>query len=184
MADASGVQVSDLLPSGLQIEQTMKNALSGEQGVSATRLAWGVIGSQAADAIKGVLNVDVLQLLGSAWATAKELHEYTDRTKHPEGERSVVYLGSHRFKKTVYPQLTVTIEPLKPVTLRFALDLIADVRSIALAILNGRITGTGGGDGALGAQLRYGDIAVNKLQLRKVQFPGSFAFKEPGLAIL
>ena len=111
-------------------------------------------------------------------------HDYTDRSKHPEGERSVVHLGSHKFKKTVYPQLAVTIDPFKPVTLRFALDLVADIRSIALAILNGRITSTGGGDGALGAQLRYGDVALNKVQLRKVQFPGSFAFKEPGLAIL
>lgn len=183
MADTSGVQVSDLLPSGLQIEQTMKDALSKEQGIGAARLAWGVIGSQATGAIRSVLNVDALQLLGSAWTFAKALHEYADPTKHPEGERSVVYLGSHRFKKTVYPQLTVTIEPFKPVTLRFALDLIADVRSIALAILNGRITGTGGGDGALGAALRYGDIPLNKVQLRKVQFPGSFAFKEPGLPI-
>jgi hypothetical protein len=184
MAEPSGMQVRDLLPSGLQIEQTMKEALSKEQGVGATRLAWSVIGSQATDAIKSVLNVDALQLLGSAWAVAKELHEYTDRSKHPEGERSVVYLGSHRFKKTVYPGLAVTIEPFKPVTLRFALDLVADIRSIALAILNGRITGSGGGDGALGAQLRYGDIALNKLQLRKVRFPGSLAFKEPGIAIL
>jgi hypothetical protein len=184
MSDASGLEVRDLLPSGLQIDQTMKEALSKEQGIGATRLAWGVVGSQAADAIKGVLNVDALQLLGSAWSAAKELHEYADRTKHPEGERSVVYLGSHRFKKTVYPALVVTIEPFKPVTLRFALDLMADIRSIALAILNGRITGTGGGDGALGAQLRYGDLALNKLQLRKVGFPGSFTFKEPGIAIL
>ncbi|HEY6327023.1 MAG TPA: hypothetical protein VIW73_10990 [Candidatus Cybelea sp.] len=184
MADGSGVQVRDLLPSDLQIGQTMKETLSKEQGIGAARLAWGVVGSQAADAIKGVLNVDALQLLGSAWSVAKDLHEYTDRTKHPDGERSVVYLGSHRFKKTVYPQLAVTIEPFKPVTLRFALDLMADIRSVALSILNGRITGTGGGDGALGAQLRYGDIALNKLQLRKVGFPGSFAFKDPGIAIL
>ncbi len=162
----------------------MKEALSQEQGVGATRLAWGVIGSQAADAIKSVLNVDALQLLGSAWCVAKELHEYTDRAKHPDGERSVVYLGSHSFKKTVYPQLAVTIEPFKPMTLRFALDLIADIRSIALAICNGRITGTGGGDGALGAQLSYGGVALNKLQSRKMRFPGSCAFKEPGLTIL
>lgn len=184
MAEPSGLQVRDLLPSDLQIEQTMKEALSKDQGIGAARLAWGVIGSQATDAIKGVLSLDALQLLGSAWSVAKELHEYTDRTKHPEGERSVVYLGSHKFKKTVYPQLAVTIEPFKPVTLRFALDLVADIRSIALAIMNGRITSTGGGDGALGAQLRYGDIALNQLQLRKVRFPGSFGFKDPGLAIV
>jgi len=183
MSDPSGLQVRDLLPSELQIERTMKEALSDEGGAGTTRLAWGVIGAQASDAVKSVLNMDALELLGRAWSVAKALHEYTDRSKHPEGERSVVYLGSHRLKKTVYPQLAVTIEPFKPVTLRFALDLVADIRSIALAICNGHITSTGAGDGNLGAQLRYGDIALNKLQQRKVTFPGSFAFKDPGLAI-
>jgi hypothetical protein len=184
MAEPSGLQLRDLLPSGLQIDQTMKDALSQERGVGATKLAWGVIGSQATDALKGALNMDVLELLGRAWGVAKALHEYTDRSKHPEGERSVVYLGANKFKKTVYPQLTVTIEPLKPVTLRFALDLVADIQSIALAICNGHIISTGGGYGNLGAQLRYGDIPLNKLQQRKVAFPGTFVFKEPGMAIL
>jgi len=184
VAEPSGLQVRDLLPSGLQMEQTMKEALSQEGGAGATKLAWGVIGSQATDALKGVLNIDALELLGRAWSMAKELHEYTDRTKHPEGERSIVYLGGHKLKKTVYPQLAVTIEPFQPVTLRFALDLVADIKSIALAIYNGHITNTGAGEAALGAQLRYGDLALNQLQPRKVKFPGSFTFKEPGLTIV
>jgi hypothetical protein len=184
MTEPNRLQVRDLLPNSLQIEQTMKDALSEERAVGATKLAWGVIGAQASDAIKSVLNIDALELLGGAWCVAKELHEYADRSKHPEGERSVVYLGGHRFKKTVYPQLAVTIEPFKPATLRFTLDLLADIRSIALAICNGYITGTGAGDGALSAQLKYGDFALNKPQPRKVQFPGNLAFKAPGLAIV
>ena len=183
MTDSNQLRLRDLLPSSLQIEQTMKEALSQERGVGATKLAWGVIGSQATDALKSVLDIDALQLLGLAWCAAKQLHDFTDRSKHPEGERSVVYLGSHKFKKTVYPQLAVTIEPFKPVTLRFALDLIADIRSMALAICNGYITSTGAGDGALSAQLKYGDLGLNKPQPKKVQFPGNFAFKPPGLAI-
>jgi len=183
MIDPSQLKVRDLLPDRLQIDQTMKDKLSQDRGAGAPKLAWGVIGSQASDALKSVLNVDVLDVLGQAWSVVSQLHEYTDRSKHPEGERSVVYLGGHTFVKTLYPQLTVTIEPLKPVTLRFALDLIADIRSVALAICNGYITSTGAGDGALSAQLKYGDVALNKPQEKKVQFPGNFAFKSPGLAI-
>lgn len=183
MTESNQLQLRDLLPDGLQIEQTMKEELSKDSGVGTARLAWGVIGSQATDALKSVLNIDALELMGWAWTTAKTLHEYTDRSKHPEGERSVVYLGSHRFKKTVYPELVVTIEPFKPVTLRFTLDLLADIRAIALAISNGYITSTGAGDGALSAQLKYGALALNQLQPRKVQFPGNFAFEPPGLQI-
>lgn len=183
MIDPSQLQIRDLLPDSLQIEQTMKGALSQNRGAEAPKLAWNVVGSQASDALKSVLNINVLDALGEAWSVVSQLHEYTDRSKHPEGERSVVYLGGHEFVKTLYPQLTVTIEPFEPVLLRFALDLIADIRSVALAICNGFITSTGAGDGALSAQLKYGDLPLNKPQQKKVQFPGSFAFKAPGLAI-
>jgi hypothetical protein len=183
MVEPSGLRVRDLLPSGMQIEQTVKEALSQQPGAGTAKLAWGVIGSQASDAIKGVLNMDALELLGRAWSVAKELHEYTDRAKHPDGERSVVYLGGHKLKKTVYPQLAVTVEPFKPVTLRFALDLLADIKAVALTICNGHITGTGAGDGALSAQLRYGDVALNKPQQKKLHFPGSVSFTAPGLVI-
>jgi hypothetical protein len=184
MAEAIQVQVGDLLPDRLQIEQTVKEALSKEQGMGAARLAWGVIGSQASDSLKSVLNMDALDVLSGAWAAAKQLHEFTDRSKHPEGERSVVYLGGHKFTKSLYPMLAVTIEPFKCVTLRFTLNIVANVRSVALTILNGSITGTGAGDLDLGAQLNYGSLALNKLQSKKVQFPGQFALKAPGVPIL
>jgi len=183
MTDPSQLKIRDLLPDRLQIDQTITETLSQDRGAGAPKLAWGVIGSQASDALKSVLDVNVLDALGQAWSVVSQLHEYTDRSKHPEGERSVVYLGGHKFVKTLYPQLNVTIEPLAPVTLKFALDLIADIRSIALAICNGCIISTGAGDGALSAQLKYGSVALNKPQQKKVQFPGSFPFKEPGLAI-
>jgi hypothetical protein len=183
MTEPDQLEIRDLLPSQLHVEQTMKDALSQERGTGAAKLAWDVIGSQGSAALKSVLGLNVLDVLAGAWTAVSQLHEYTDRSKHPEGERSVVYLAGHKFVKTLYPQLTVTIEPLKPITLRFNPDLIADIQSIALAICNGCITNTGAGDGTLSAQLKYGSLALNKPQQKKVHFPGSFAFKAPGLAI-
>ena len=183
MTEPDQLTVRDLLPDKLDVEQTMKDAMSHDRGSGAPKLAWGVIGSQGSAALKSVLDTNVLDVLVGAWSVLSQLHEYTDRSKHPEGERSVVYLGTHSFVKTLYPQLKVTIEPFEPITLRFALDLMADIRSIALAICNGCITSTGAGDGALSAQLKYGSIALNKPQQKKVQFPGNFAFKAPGIAI-
>lgn len=183
MTEPEQLKIRDLLPDKLNVEQTMKDAMGKDRGTGTAKLAWGVIGSQGSDALKSVLGMNVLDVLGGAWSVVSQLHEYTDRSKHPEGERSVVYLGGHKFVKTLYPQLTVTIEPFKPVTLRFALDLIADIRSVALAICGGYITSTGVGDGALSAQLKYGTVALNKPQQKKLQFPGSFAFRAPGIAI-
>jgi hypothetical protein len=184
MTDHSAVQVRDLLPDGLQLEQTVKEALSSNRDIGAAKLAWGVIGSEATHALKSVLSLDVFEVVAGVWCAAKELHEFTDRSKHPAGERSVVYLGGHEFVKTVYPTLAVTIGPYKCPPLRFTLELATTIRSIALAICGGCITGLGAGDGDIGGHLKLGDIDLGKKQSRKVPFPRQLEFKAPGLTII
>ena len=183
MTEQSGLQVRDLLPNSMEMESTLKEVLCKDPGIASTRLAWGFIGSQATGAVKSVLNLDVFAVLARAWCVAKELQEYTDSSKHPSGERSVVYLGEHTFTKTVYPILKITIRPYTSVSLRFALELAADIRAVALGICNGYITSVGSGDGNVGAQLKYNAVALNKLESRKVSFTAPIAFKAPGLAI-
>src|SRR5215472_1035933 len=163
MTDSSGLKVSDLLPAGLQLEQTMKTKLSEDPGAAGTKLAWGLVGSEATNALKTALNIDVLDVIGRCWCVAKELHEYTDPSKHPAGEIAIVNLGQHTFTKDLYPILDVTIGPYKT-SLRFTLKLAANIRAVALAICNGYITSLGSGDGDVSAQLKYGDIALNKQQ--------------------
>lgn len=183
MTEQSGLQVSDLLPNSLQLESTLRDELCKDSGIGATRLAWGFIGSEATEALKGLLKLDVFEVLARGWCAASELHEFTDRSKHPSGERSVVYLGQHAFTKTVYPTLTITIGSFKGVPFRFTLALTANIRSVALGICNGYITSVGSGDGDVGAQLKYGGVDLTKLSSRKVQFPAHYEFKAPGLAI-
>ncbi len=184
MTEQSALQVRDLLPDGLQLEQTVKDALGSQRDVGAAKLAWGVIGSEASGALKGVLNIDLFEIVAQVWCTAREFHEYTDRSKHPSTERSVVYLGEHAFTKEIYPTLAVTIGPYKCPPLRFTLALATTIRSIALVICDGRITSLGAGDGDISGQLKYGDVDLTKKQSRKVPFPGHFDFKAPGLAII
>jgi hypothetical protein len=184
MTEGSELQVRDLLPNSAQMEPTIKEALCKDPGIGAARLAWGVIGSQASESLKSVLDFDVFQVLAKGWCLVKELHEYTDRSKHPSGERSVVYLGEHTFVKDVYPTLNITIGSFKGVSLRFTLELTANIRSIALAICDGCITSVGSGDGDVSAQLKYGGIALNTQQSKKVPFPAHIPFKAPGLAII
>jgi hypothetical protein len=184
MAEQNEVRVSDLLPDGLQMEQTVKAALSKDEGIGAAKLAWGFIGSQATNAMTSVLNLDAFELVARGWCVAKELHEFTDQSKHPIGERSVVFLGEHSFSTSLFPTLAITIAPYKTVSLRFTLNLVADIRGVSLAICNGHVTGVGPGDGAIGAHLSYDGVELNKLESKKVQFPGNIEFKAPGLAII
>jgi len=180
MSDQSGLTLRDLMPDAPQLGPTVIAALRQDPQKSTAMLGWETLGAQAADS---VLNIDVLEALARGWSTAKELHEYTDASKHPNGERSVVYLGAHEFTKTVYPTLTVTITPFNPVRFRFTLDLSANMRSVALYILNGCITGVGMGDGSVSAQLKYDQLDLRKVESQNVQFPGRHDFTASGLQI-
>jgi len=180
MTDQSGLTLRQLMPDAPQLGPTVIAALRKDPQKSAATLGWETLGAEAADS---VLNVDVLEALGRAWCAAKELHEYADSSKHPAGERSIVYLGEHAFTKTVYPTLTVTITPFNPVRFRFTLELSANMRSVALYILNGCITGVGMGDGSVSADLKYDELDLRKVDSQKVQFPGRHDFAAPGLKI-
>ncbi len=184
MTDSAAMKLRDLVPDRAQMESTVKQSLSNDPNARGAKLAWGVVGSQATDALKGVLDLDVFELLARAWCTAKQIHDYKDASKHPTGERSVVFLGEHAFATSYYPTLTVTIGSLKSVSLRFTLALTANIRSVALAICDGCITGLGAGDGDLGAQLAYAGVTLGQLASRKLPFPARVEFKAPGLAIV
>ena len=180
MTDQTGLPLRALMPDISQLGPHVVAALRQDPQKSAATLAWDAVGAQATDS---VLNVDVLEALAQGWCMAKELHEYTDTSKHPTGEKSAVYLGAHAFTKTVYPTLTVTITPFNPVRFRFTLDLSANIRSVGLFILNGCITAVGTGDGAVSAQLNYEQLVLKKAESQKVQFPGCHDFTAPGLKI-
>jgi hypothetical protein len=184
MTDQSALQVRDLLPDGLQLGQTVEEAVRSNRDMGAAKFAWGVIGSEATSALKGVLDLDVFDVVARVWCGAKELHDFADRSKHPAGERSVLYLGEHAFTKTMYPTLAITIGPYKCPPLRFTLELVATIRSIALSICDGCITGLGSGDGDISGRLSYGDIDLTKRQSKKVPLPARVEFKAPGLAII
>jgi hypothetical protein len=184
MTERSGLEVRDLLPGKVQMDRVLKSELCKDPGVAGARLAWGVIGSEASGALKSVLRLDVFETVASVWCVAKQFHEYTDVTKHPRGERSVVYLGEHKFVKPLYPVLTVTIGSFKSVSLRFTLQLAAAIRCAALSIVDGHIVSVGAAEGNVGAQLMYGDLKLNDLKTKSIPFPAHIDLKVPGLAIL
>jgi hypothetical protein len=184
MTELNGCQVRELLPGPFEpMADTVKDQLCQDPGINQAKLAWGFIGSEATQSVRSVLDTDVFELVAQGWCVAKELHEYTDRNKHPLGERSIVHLAEHEFVKVVHPVLDIMIGSYKSTTLRFDLELTAHFRAAALAICDGYITGVGAGDGNVIATLKYHDVTLNSQHTREVPYPAHIDFKAPGLAI-
>lgn len=184
MSEQSGCPIRDLLPASFdRMAGTMQTELCRQDGVTGTRLAWGFVGSEASSAVLSVLNVDVFELVAHGWCVAKELHEYTDSTRHPPNEHAIVHLGEHAFVKALHPVLEVMVGPIDCGSLRFTLELAAHFRAVALTIVSAHIIAVDAGDGFVGATLKYGDVTLHNAETRKVPFPAQLAFRAPGLAI-
>jgi len=181
----NGVTLGQLVPDPFDgMESTVKSEASRSAGVEQKNLLWSFVGSKAEEAVRDALDCDVFEVIAQGWCLARELHEYTDRTKHPIGEKSVVHLGEHAFKVDVHPTVVVIIDKAEAARLRFTLELAANFRAVALSICNGCITGIAAGDGYVSAQLKYGSVSLHKRKdSRKVKLPVQIDFKAPGYAI-
>jgi hypothetical protein len=184
MSEQSGCPVRDLLPASFdRMADTMQTELCKQDGVTRGRLAWGFVGSEASTAVRSVLDGDVFELVAHGWCAAKELYEYTDPSRHPPNERAIVHLGEHAFVKVLHPVLEVMVGPSHCGSLRFTLELAANFRAVALAIVRAHIVAVDGGDGSVSATLKYGDVTLYDAETRKVAFPAHLALRPPGLAI-
>ena len=181
MAEGSGLTVGDLLPERLDgLEDQVKAQLGADPQAGKSKLAWDLIGSEVEGALRSVLDCDLIETLAKAWTTARALQNYADPARHPPGEASVVHLGERKVERELHPVVAVTIGGCDCMELRFTLCLTAQFSGLALSIRAPYITGGTAGDLEVGAQLKYGEVALHKPQeSRKLALPGRFVFAAP-----
>ena len=184
MAEQSGIRVADLLPDAWGLGTAMGQAKADAPQAEPASLPWAVIAGPAEDALRGLLDCDVLELLAQGWLRAQAFRAYADPVKYPPDEIVTVHLADHKFVRDVHPQLAVSIGASPPVRLRFTVAIAAKFSGVALSIRGGHIIGGTLGDAAVSAQLKYGAVAITDEKSSKSRkLPGKFGFAAPGLRI-
>ena len=184
MAEVHGIRVADLLPERLALGASVQEAMRDDPEAGGANLPWGLIGDQAEEALRGLLDCDLLELLAKAWLQAKALQAYADPAKYPPGETSIVPLAEHRFVREIHPALEVTLSGCPPVPLRFTIALAARFKGLSLSIRDGHIIALAVGEASVSAQLKYGAVKLtDEKQSKIVQLPGRHVFAPPGLKI-
>jgi len=184
MTDPDIVLACNLLPPSFDhLDTTITSELKQQGAGAIPSYAAQLIGSEATDAIRDALHVNVFELLAQGWSIARELHEYTDPALHPPAERSVVFLGEHSLSTTAYPVLTVRVGEVSYPAIRLNFELTGKFRAAAIVIQNGHITGIETGDCSVTAQLSCGDVPLHAVKSRDITLPGRIKFRVPGLAI-
>lgn len=184
MAEQSSTTVADLLPAGIAQSPAMEEALGEDPALHNIRLAWEYVRGPLEEALRGLLDCRVIDLLAEVWLKARSLQDYAHPPRHPPDETWTVHLAEHRFEHQIHPVLKVSVAAFPPVELRFTLVLSAQVRGLALRIRGGHVLGGSAGDVTVSAQLKYRAINLTeKQESEKMKLPGTFEFAEPGLEI-
>lgn len=166
------------------VAERVKTRMCDDQQIGGMKLAWDFIGGELANALKSVLDCDLVEVLGGAWAKAAPLAEFADPDKHPRGERSVIEFGAHDISRELNPVIAVTIAPCPCVELSFTLALAAHVSGVRLAIVDGHLIGGDLGELWASAQLSYEGVPLHPEQeSARIAAPGEFAFASPGIKI-
>jgi hypothetical protein len=187
-AAVSGVKLGDLLPVNLdRIDDALTQARAKNAelaGANLPKLAVGVLDREVGEAVRGALDCDVFGLLAQAWAKARELHEFADAAKHPPDEVSTMFLGEHSLSFDLHPVVDVVIGQLAKFTLRFTLELAADLRMAELTIRGGHVTEIGKCDCELSAVLTYDEVELHDpIKAKRFTLTRSIVFAAPGVPI-
>jgi len=179
------VPLSALLPDRLDsMAERVKTKLCEDDEVGGMKLAWGFVGNEIFNALKSVLDCDLLEILGKGWAQAGALADFADPAKHPPGERSVIELGEHDVSRELHPVIAVTVGSCPCVELKFTLTVTAKVGGVRLSILDSHIVGGDLGEAWASAQLSYEGVPLHSASdTKKISIPGEFGFASPGIQI-
>lgn len=177
--------LGDLLPDRLDsLAERVRTRMCDDPEVGGMKLAWDYIGKELLNALKSVLDADLLEVLAGAWAKAAPLAALADPAQHPPGERSVVELSAHDLTRELHPIIAVTIGPCPCVELEFLFALTAHIGGVRLLVADGHIVGGDLGELWAGAQLSYQGTPLHPPQeSAKVAIPAEFAFPPPGIKI-
>jgi hypothetical protein len=181
MDESGRLKVANLLPERLPgLEAGVKEQRSQDENVWRTKLAWGLIASEVEDAIREVLDCDILDCFAEVWTNARALQEYADPERHPPGERGLIELGERDFVRDLHPVVAVTIGACECMELRFTLSLAAHFSGLHLSVRAPFITGGTAGQAHVSAQLRFLELNLHDpIESRPIPLPGRFSFDPP-----
>ena len=182
---ADRITLGSLLPSKLDnLDEEVKARLCQDEQVGGMKLAWDFIGDQLGEALKSVLDCDLLEVLGGAWAKAAPLADLADPAKHPPGERSLVELSKHEVNRDFHPVIAVTVGSCPCVELKFTVALAAQIGGVRLAVADGHIVSGDLGEVWASVQLSYEGAPLHPpAESRKLALPAAVRFEPPGILI-
>ena len=150
------------LPSAAELNQA-KQALEDRLCETGNQLAcknWGLFDDEILRALSEALQgLDLVGLLGQAWAAAKELRALGQQTA-ADGTTERLKLGQHPLAIDLHPVVTVKLAKFELPELRFTLRIAGDIAWAVLVVERGVLSSLEKANLTLNASLLYGEQVI------------------------
>jgi hypothetical protein len=141
---------------------------------------WNHVGGEMELVALEKLNaLSVAGVLAQGWASAQELREYADPTRHPAGERSVIPLGNKKTKHPYKLEVDLMAAGKKVATVELEITFEFAVQALQLGVVDGCIESIALGQLEVSATVECEGKQLKQLSLRKLDVPGKHHFDHP-----
>ena len=136
-----------------------------------------------ADKLNEALDKDVGDVFALGWCKLKAVRDAAKRSLEHPGETSVVTLGQHDLTSTHHPVLTVSVAKLPSAEMRFTLEVVAQFKSVKLAISDGRLRSVSPGEASAIARLKYKNVELTRKSTPAWKLPGQIQLSGDGIPV-
>jgi hypothetical protein len=174
------------MPDGEALEkerQAIQEALAA-QGSRMARLHWALVRDTALSGLQKCLGeIDPIECIGKAWATAADIRKLAKETAANPGLEKELSLAGHSLSTELHPLVTIHCEPIELPTLRFTLKLDAAIECAVLIISAGKLVAVEAAKVRPSATLSFAERELKKLSVKPIDISRPYEFADGGLTI-
>jgi hypothetical protein len=148
-----------------EIREALANAAPG--------LPIGTVLDGVARAVQELLDVPVTDILGGAWARARDLRAAIQKTRESADATELVPLLGHTITSEHRPCVEIVKDDVAIARLVFPLKLDLRLEGVILRVRQGRISEVLSGTVKIKATMKFGDIVVLERALAPISIPGA-----------
>ena len=145
-------------------------------------LAWQDVEKEIENAARGLLDIELSDVVVGAWSKYQELRQYRDTKRYPADETVLAPLATHRIKSSHKPYLELLIGDQPAARIEFQLDVELLLEGVVLKIRDGRIWDVKSGTCRCAGKFSCAGVALIEKKTKRFSFRGAVHF-ERGIPI-
>ena len=132
-----------------------------------------VMTTNVAEKLKDALEVQISQILKSAWSQHRDLLDDLERSQQSRGETFLVPLANHTIRSTHHPAVEVLVNDRRVAAFKFNANLIMRIQDAVLKVEGGHVVGVESGAWQGVGQLKCGAVTLVEHETEEFDLPMS-----------